>query len=275
MALNSRRLLASGTGWRVEDVVCAAGPHDRPFEERHDDACIAAVTHGTFRYRSTSGSAVLAPGALLLGNSCHCFECSHDHGVGDRCVSFRFAPEFLETVVAAVPGARRLSFPVPRLPPNPALLPVVAAAEIARDDGDVDAFEEVALRLAGATVGAFAESRVRAPAPNGRDERRIAAALRRIEAHADGPLPLSELARLAAMSPYHFLRTFRAVVGMTPHQYILHTRLKRAAVRLRRTSAGIAAIAFAVGFGDLSTFNRRFARIMGKSPSAYRASSGR
>jgi AraC family transcriptional regulator len=273
MALTSRRLLASGTGWRVEDVVCGAGPHDRPFEERHDGACIAAVTHGSFRYRSTPGSAVLAPGALLLGNNLHCFECSHDHGVGDRCLSFRFAPGFLETVVAAVPGARRMSFPVPRLPPNPALLPVIAAAEIARDDGDAAAFEEVALRVAGATIDAFAESKARTPAPNARDEKRIGAALRRIEAQADEPLSLSELARVAAMSPYHFLRTFRAVVGMTPHQYILHTRLKRAAVRLRRTSASISAIAFGAGFGDLSTFNRRFARIMGMSPGAYRLSS--
>ena len=89
---------------------------------------------------------------------------------------------------------------------------------------------------------------------------------------ADEPLPLSELAGVAAMSPYHFLRTFRAVVGMTPHQFILHTRLRRAAVRLRRTSESISAIAFAAGFGDLSTFNRRFQRIIGRSPSAYRAS---
>jgi AraC family transcriptional regulator len=144
MALTSR-LLACGTGWRVEDVVCTAGPHDRPFEERHDGVCIAAVTHGTFRYRSTLGSAVLAPGALLLGNDCHCFECSHDHGVGDRCLSFQFAPEFLETVVGAIPGARRMSFTVPRLPPNAALLPIVAAAEIARDDGDAGGLEEAAL----------------------------------------------------------------------------------------------------------------------------------
>ena len=73
------------------------------------------------------------------------------------------------------------------------------------------------------------------------------------------------------MSRYHFLRTFRAVVGMTPHQYILHTRLHRAAVRLRSTTEEISTIAFAAGFNDLSTFNRRFARIVGRSPSAYRA----
>jgi AraC family transcriptional regulator len=270
MALTSR-LLASGTGWRVEDVVCTSGPHDRPFEERHDGVCIAAVTHGTFRYRSTLGSAVLAPGSLLLGNHCHCFECSHDHGVGDRCLSFQFAPQFLEKVIGDIPGARRMSFTVPRLPPNPALLPIVAAAEAARDDGDAVGFEEVALRVAGAVAGMLAGSDSGQPGPSSRDEKRIGAALRRIEADADEALSLSELARVAAMSPYHFLRTFRAVVGMAPHQYILHTRLGRAAIRLRRTSHSISAIAFACGFGDLSTFNRRFQRVMGQSPSAYRA----
>jgi AraC family transcriptional regulator len=270
MALTSR-VLASGTGWRVEDVVCTSGPHDRPFEERHDGVCIAAVTHGTFRYRSTLGSVVLAPGALLLGNNCHCFECSHDHSVGDRCLSFQFAPDFLEKVIGAIPGARRMSFTVPRLPPNPIFLPIVAAAEAARDDGDAVGFEEAALRVAGAVSGALADSKGGLRAPSARDERRIDAALRRIEANADEALSVSELARVAAMSPYHFLRTFRAVVGMTPHQYILHTRLGRAAVRLRRTSQSISAIAFACGFGDLSTFNRRFQRIMGQSPGAYRA----
>jgi len=274
MALTSR-LLASGTGWRADDVVCTSGPNDPPFEERHDAVCIAAVTHGTFQYRSTLGSAVFAPGSLLLGNHRHCFECNHEHGVGDRCVAFQLAPEFLESIAVAVPGARRTSFTVPRLPPNSALLPIVASAEFARDNGEPAEFEEVALRLAGAVTGVLSGSKRSATAPKRRDERRISAALRRIEAHADEPLSLSDLASAAAMSPYHFLRTFRMMVGMTPHQYILHTRLHRAAVGLRRTSESIAAIAFAAGFGDLSTFNRRFQRIMGLSPGAYRASSRR
>lgn len=270
MALTSH-VLASGTGWRVEDVVCTSGPHDRPFEERHDGMCIAAVMRGTFRYRSSLGSAVFAPGALLLGNHGYCFECSHEHGVGDRCLSFQFAPQFLEAVASAVPGARRVSFTIPRLPPNNGSLPVIVAAEVARDDGDAAAFEELALRVAGAVSSALAESKGNAPPPSARDERRISAALRHVEARADEILPLTDLARDAAMSPYHFLRTFRALVGMTPHQFILHIRLNRAAIRLRRTSENISTIAFAAGFGDLSTFNRRFQRIFGLSPSAYRA----
>jgi len=111
----------------------------------------------------------------------------------------------------------------------------------------------------------------RAPVSRRRHERQITAALRRIEVSADAPLTIADLAQEAAMSPYHFVRSFRAMVGMTPHQFILHTRLNRAAVRLRRTTDTISAIAFAAGFNDLSTFNRRFQRIMGRSPSTYRA----
>ena len=73
------------------------------------------------------------------------------------------------------------------------------------------------------------------------------------------------------MSPYHFLRTFRQVVGLTPHQFLLRTRLQRAAVRLRASDEPVSAIAFEAGFNDLSTFNRRFRRVTGLTPSAYRA----
>ena len=60
------------------------------------------------------------------------------------------------------------------------------------------------------------------------------------------------------------------VIGMTPHQYVLRMRMHRAAVRLRLSDEPVSTIAFDAGFNDLSTFNRRFRRIMGASPSAYR-----
>ena len=270
MGTTTRRL-AAGPGWQVNDIVCTAGPADRPFEEQHGAACIAAVTQGMFRYRTAQGAAMLAPGALLLGNPGQCFECSHEHGTGDRCLSFHFAPAFLETVAAAVPGARRISFAAPRLPPLPALVPLLSAAEAARDDADAAAFEELALRLAAAAAATLAGAGQPARAITRHDERRIARALHRISAKAHEPLALADLARDAAMSPYHFLRTFRAVVGLTPHQFVLRTRLHRAAVRLRRSGDSISAIALDAGFADLSTFNRRFRRVMGRSPRAYRA----
>ena len=271
MATTSR-LMAAGPGWRVNDFICTSGPHDRAFAEQYDAACIAAVIEGTFQCRSTRGAAMLVPGAVLLGNEGECFECGHEHGSGDRCISFHFASDFFEAIVAAVPGVRRMSFPVPCLPPLPKLMPLFAAAEAARDDGDAATlFEEVALRLAGAVFSVLSAGGSAAPVASPRDERRITRALRRIEAAAEEKLTLAELAREAAMSPYHFLRTFHGLVGLTPHQFLLRTRLHRAAVRLRRSPEPVSAVAFDAGFNDLSTFNRRFRRVMGMSPSGYRA----
>lgn len=261
----SMHLLASGPGWRVEDVVCSAGPHDRPFEEQHDLVCVAAVTRGTFQYRTADGRATLVPGALMLGNPRASFECSHEHGVGDRCLSFHFDPEFFEEIVASVPGARRLTFATPRLSPSERLLPVISAAEAVDDDLG---FEEAALRVAAAAV--TVESSAGEVVPNLRQERRVAEALRRIEAAPEEPVTLWQLARDAAMSPYHFLRTFNVISGVTPYQFVLTQRLRCAAVRLRRTTDPISAIAYEAGFNDLSTFNRRFRRIMGTTPGTWR-----
>ncbi|MBC7991246.1 MAG: helix-turn-helix transcriptional regulator, partial [Luteimonas sp.] len=161
-----------------------------------------------------------------------------------------------------------------RLPPLPQLVPLIAAGEAARDAREREAFEELSLRLAGAVIALLAGIRQADTRPSHRDEKRISDALRRIAAQSHERLALAELAGEAAMSRYHFLRTFRHVVGMTPHQFILRTRLHRAAVRLRRSDEAISDIAVESGFDDLSTFNRRFRRIAGMSPGAYRTRTG-
>ena len=104
-----------------------------------------------------------------------------------------------------------------------------------------------------------------------RETRRIAEALRHIEAQATEPLDLATLAALANVSKYHFLRTFRRAIGMTPYQCVLAARMRRAASRLAGSSDTVTSIAFENGFGDLSTFNSRFRGIFGVSPTAYRS----
>ena len=85
--------IARGEGWSVSEIVCSAGPADRPYEERHEGFSIAAVLEGCFTYRSDRGASLLYPGALLLGKSRACYECGHEHSVGGHsagvCVTFR------------------------------------------------------------------------------------------------------------------------------------------------------------------------------------------
>ncbi len=228
------------------------------------------MTEGSFRYRTTQGDAILAPGAILLGNHGHCFECGHEHAAGDRCLSFLFDPNYFEAILSAVPGGRSDHFLTPRLPPLMALTPIIASAESARTERDPDALEEIALGIAGQVVSVLA-GHARSPSrSSARDQRRVATVLRRIEKEAHLPLNLADLAQEASMSRYHFLRTFRHVVGLTPHQFILRTRLHTAAVELRRSVRPILDIALDAGFADLSTFNRRFRVTMGVTPSVYR-----
>ena len=269
----SAKLLASGTGWRVSDVVCTSGPHDPCYVEQHSAYSIALVTNGNFKYRTVQGTALMAPGSLMLGNEGACFECGHQHSRGDRCLAFHFSPEVLESVVAAIPGARRLALAAPRLPPVPSVIAVLAAAQAMRDEnGSPEEFRELALRLAGAVCAALNQDGAPSPRPPTlRDERRVAAALSRIEAQRDARIKVDELAAEAAVSPFHFLRMFERVVGVTPGQYMMRRRLHRAAVRLRRSNDTIAAVALDCGFDDLSTFNRQFRRTTGLTPGAYRA----
>ncbi len=261
------RELAAGEGWRVVDVVCTAGPEDRPFDERHETQSISLVLSGTFVYRSDRGSAtLLSPGALLLGNSGEVFECSHDHGEGDRCLSFQFDAHSFEQL-AHDAGAARAQFGCPRLPPIRALSPLSARAGRAAATGD--AFEEIALELAGAVLRLASRERdAAAPMP---DPGRIARTLRRLEDRAAEPHTLADLARSAGLSRYHFLRTFKAVAGVTPHQWLLRARLRDAARRLATTRAPVTQVALDVGFDDLSNFIRSFRAEFGVSPGRYRA----
>ena len=274
------RRIAQGRGWTVQDIVCTSGPQDRPFEERHSGFSIAIVAAGSFQYRSSIGHELMTPGSLLLGNAGQCFECGHEHGVGDRCISFYYAPEYFECL-AADAGASGSSpdFRALRLPPLRALSSLIAracAGLTKNDELDVP-WEEVSIQLAAHTIqiaGGFRSDPNDAP-PSA--VARVTRAVRAIERHPDVTLTLGRLAQEAGLSPYHFLRTFERLTGLTPHQYVLRARLREAAIRLADTErrAKILDIAFDSGFGDVSNFNRAFRAEFGVTPRAYRFEAGR
>ncbi|HEX6331903.1 MAG TPA: AraC family transcriptional regulator [Actinomycetota bacterium] len=85
------------------------------------------------------------------------------------------------------------------------------------------------------------------------------------------PLDVPALARIAHVSEAHFIRTFRATFGETPHRYLQRRRVERAMFLLRSTPRSVTEICLDVGFTSLGTFSRTFREIVGESPSEHRA----
>ena len=79
---------------------------------------------------------------------------------------------------------------------------------------------------------------------------------------------LRKLAAVAELSPYHFLRSFRAEVGITPHAYLMQTRIERGRMLLR-SGTSIVDAALQTGFVDQSHFTRQFKRFTGVTPGRY------
>ena len=263
-------VFAGGEGWSARAIVCRAGPSDRPFEERHEDFSVSAVVEGSFTYRSDAGLALLYPGALLLGNSGRCFECGHEHGAGDRCVSLHFHQDLFGEIAAAAASTSQFRFSAPSLPPSGKVLPVVALMEVLASTSSPLRSEELALRLVERVIAATAGNRRMSAAPTAREARRVVEAIRLVESDAARPVSLQDLAARAGMSKYHFLRVFRRLTGMTPYQYLLSARMRRAALDLASSRRPVLDVALDAGFGDLSTFNHRFRATFGLTPSQYR-----
>jgi AraC family transcriptional regulator len=87
-----------------------------------------------------------------------------------------------------------------------------------------------------------------------------------INGHLHQDLKLDELAAIAQLSPYHFLRLFKQSMGITPHQYILQRRLNQAKHLLQQSELSIVEIAARTGFSDQSHLTRSFKRMMGMTP---------
>jgi len=136
-------------------------------------------------------------------------------------------------------------------------------------DGDVLRLEEWAFDVVDA---------VRAPPANGLSHRewqldlyfeRVESVRRLMQTNYAEPHSLTSLAIEAGMSPFHFARVFRELVGIPPHRYLRDIRLQRASVMLR-DGVSVTSTCYDVGFSNLSHFTRSFRRRFGCAPSELR-----
>ena len=101
--------------------------------------------------------------------------------------------------------------------------------------------------------------------------RRADRAREHIDRHYARPLTIERLAALAGLSPFHFIRAFRAATGLTPHQYLRIRRIERAKELLVTTPMPVTEICDAVGFQSLGSFSSLFRKLTGETPAAFRA----
>src|SRR5215813_13708704 len=262
------RLLREGAP-RVLDYRCSAGPADTPFVEVHGSFSLSYVRRGSFGCTTRGRSFELVPGAFLLGRPGDEFVCTHEHhGAGDECLSLQFDAAQLEEL-----GLSARAWESGALPPLPQLALLGERAQAAGEGGAQLALSETAALLAARVLARLSGEELPRLRLSARDRRRAVRGALYLEAHAHEPVDLARVARASGVSAFHFLRLFGRVTGVTPHQYLLRTRLRRAARLLAADARPIAAIAYEVGFGDLSNFVRTFGRAAGVSPRQFRRAS--
>lgn len=117
---------------------------------------------------------------------------------------------------------------------------------------------------------------VEQPVPHSADvEGDLRAVLEWVEGNLERNLTVDELARRAAMTPRTFARRFKAATGTTPLQWILHQRVVAAQSALETTTATIDDIAATTGFGSAAALRQHFTKVVGSTPSSYRATFSR
>lgn len=251
---------------RALDYRCSAGPADEPFVELHGGFSVSYVRRGSFGYRVRGQSFELVAGSLLIGHPGDEYLCSHaHHGEGDECLSFHLSPEVVDTLAAGpqvwCSGG---------VPPLPELMVLGELAQAAAEGRSGVALDEAGIWLA-ARFAEVASGRSRgAPAGAARDRRRAVEAALWLDENSHEPIDLESAARQVGLGAFHFLRLFTRALGVTPHQYLVRCRLRRAARLLSEEEHSITDVAFEVGFGDLSNFVRTFHRAAGVSPRAFR-----
>jgi AraC-like DNA-binding protein len=251
----------------VVDCRCSAGPADRPFIEVHDKHTVSYVRRGTFGYRHRGRAFELVAGSILVGRPGDEFMCTHDHAQGDECLSFHLEPQLVETL-----GGARQAWGIGSVPPLAELMVAAELAQAAAERATDVGLDEAGLLFAVRFIELVAGGGYRAPRARAADRRRAVESALWIDEKSSEPIGLEDVALQVNLSPFHFLRLFTKVLGVTPHQYLVRSRLRRAARLLADDERPIGDIAYEVGFGDLSNFVRSFRRAAGVSPREFRRS---
>src|ERR1043165_9926288 len=174
----------------VYDYRCSAGPHSKPFVERHSSHSIAYVRKGSFGCTKRGKSFELVAGSLMIGHPGGEYVCSHDHHVcGDECLSFSFPPELVEEI-----GGSAEAWQTGCVAPLPELMVLGALAQAAACGHSDIGLDEVGHALASRFVEVVSGRPQKPVQTNARDRRRAVETALWIDAHSHQPIDLQDAA---------------------------------------------------------------------------------
>ena len=175
----------------VFDYRCSARPGDAPFAELHDRFSLSYVRKGSFGYQSRGRFAELIAGSILVGHPGDEYVCTHDHVHGDECLSFQFAPDWIEAIGGA-PALWRTG----AVPPLAELMVLGELAQAAASGGSDIGLDEMGMLLAARFVETVSGQKRKATIARAADRRRAVTAALWIEAHAGDPIDLESAAAI-------------------------------------------------------------------------------
>jgi AraC family transcriptional regulator len=113
-------------------------------------------------------------------------------------------------------------------------------------------------------------ARVAVPPVGGLDRRTVDRVTEYVDANLAATVTLDGMAAVAALSPFHFARAFKATTGLAPHRFVTARRLEAAKAAILTSDVSVMRVAHAVGFSNVSHFRRVFRRELGVAPGVLR-----
>src|SRR3954468_13262791 len=195
----------------VSDFRCTAGPGDEPFAEQHRCHSISYVRKGSFGLHCRGKFSELVAGSVLIGHPGDEYTCTHEHVCGDECLSFFLAPELVEAI-----GDSGAPWQIGSAPPLPELVVLGELAQAAADGSSDIGPDEIGRVLASRFVEVVSGKSRKSGPDAARDRRRGGETALGISADSHERINLHIPAPQAGISPFHFLRLFSEVLGVTP-----------------------------------------------------------
>ena len=267
----TRRDISNRGLWRIGTVDVRNASSRPGAEQVQDEHILVFPIAGVFAKHVTPRQRVVGTSSdAVLISADQPYRLSYPAGIGDRCLTIRFSDEAAAELMPA--AASRLACPR-------ATVLMSAAMMVMRNliwrRSQSDNWDDLELDELGGWLAEDALALIQAHTPD--HQRPFSSSRWRLEiikeAVASDPAikwRLSDLGKVANVSPYHLSKIFRKTLGTTVYDYVLRARLALALELLVDTELDLTAIAFEAGFSSHSHFSARFRAFFGLTPTAFR-----